>query len=1058
GIGVGCVGGLGGVIKRFSCTLTLNTSTLSNNSTGNGGNGGNSSLAGNGGSGGNGGGIWSSNGTLTLNSSTLSNNSTGNGGSGGSGGSGGIDGIDGSGGSGGGILNSGNLTLNNSIIAKNTDRGTAPDIHQFAFYGTNSGVNFIGITSGAGTIPGTTLTGDPLLAPLGDYGGPTQTMPPLPGSPAIDAGSSTTETTDQRGFTREVNSTVDIGAVETGNAVTGLTDIPVDSLLDTVDGLGGSGTSLREAIAFASPNSPITFHSSLDGQTITLGDELLIDQNLTIDASALPNGLTIDANNNSRAFFINSGTVTLDTLTITGGNSTDGGGIFNLGGNLTLSRSTVFNNTVSNVGAGLFNGDGATATVKNCTFTGNSTTNVGGGIFSGTDSTLSLSHVTIVGNTAVNGGGGVLIVDSASEVFNCEYSVIALNATTNGTADVQGPFTVNTLNFLTTDPLLAPLGNYGGPTPTMPPLPGSPALDTAITSSLLLDQRGTIRPQGSAPDIGAIEVDPTNDFSPLISSPSIDATGVSISPTITWTPNPLATPGSYQIVLDGNIQGSVPGNITSFLLSGLVYNTTYTIRIDSIFGATSIPGPTQSFTTGSLVIVNTNVDESDGSAMNDTSLRDAITEANNGDTITFDPALSGLTILLTNGQLLIDTDLIIDASTLPSGITIDANQQSRVIEIASGSTVTLDSLALINGQSADGTLSVPAGEPGGGIFNDGTLILNSTTVSRNTAGNGTDVLAGFASGGSGGGIYSTGNLTLNHSTVSRNLAGNLGLNSLGGNGGGGGGIYCTGVITTLNNSTIAENITGLGTNGPNGSGGGVFSMSNTLTINNSTISGNTAVAGDEVAGGGIVIELGSLSLNNSVVAKNIAPFGNDIIQDSPSGSDSGINFIGDLGGSGRTVGSTVLTGDPLLAPLGDYGGPTQTMIPLPGSPVIDPAGGDSTSSLATDQRGNSRISNGTLDIGAVEYDSTLDEPIFAPVITSFTQATGFDPTTNPVFDLTFTTFPGLSYSVENNPDLQGNFTPLGQPIQANNTTLTLQVTLDPTKDFVRAIRQDNLPN
>ncbi len=53
-------------------------------------------------------------------------------------------------------------------------------------------------------------SGNPLLAPLGNYGGPTQTMPPLPGSPAIGAGGATTLTTDQRGFPRTSKS--DIGA------------------------------------------------------------------------------------------------------------------------------------------------------------------------------------------------------------------------------------------------------------------------------------------------------------------------------------------------------------------------------------------------------------------------------------------------------------------------------------------------------------------------------------------------------------------------------------------------------------------------------------------------------------------------------------------------------------------------------------------------------------------------------------------------------------------------------------------------------------------------------
>ena len=57
-----------------------------------------------------------------------------------------------------------------------------------------------------------------MLAPLGNYGGPTQTMPLLFGSPAIDAGSNDLVppgiTTDQRGEHRIFNGKVDIGAYE----------------------------------------------------------------------------------------------------------------------------------------------------------------------------------------------------------------------------------------------------------------------------------------------------------------------------------------------------------------------------------------------------------------------------------------------------------------------------------------------------------------------------------------------------------------------------------------------------------------------------------------------------------------------------------------------------------------------------------------------------------------------------------------------------------------------------------------------------------------------------
>ena len=54
------------------------------------------------------------------------------------------------------------------------------------------------------------------LAPLGNYGGPTQTLPPLPGSPAIGAGSVAANTfaTDQRGYARTQNGLIDLGAVQ----------------------------------------------------------------------------------------------------------------------------------------------------------------------------------------------------------------------------------------------------------------------------------------------------------------------------------------------------------------------------------------------------------------------------------------------------------------------------------------------------------------------------------------------------------------------------------------------------------------------------------------------------------------------------------------------------------------------------------------------------------------------------------------------------------------------------------------------------------------------------
>ena len=116
--------------------------------------------------------------------------------------------------------------------------------------------------------------------------------------------------------------------------------------------------------------------------------------------------------------------------------------------------------------------------------------------------------------------------------------------------------------------------------------------------------------------------------------------------------------------------------------------------------------------------------------------------------------------------------------------------------------------------------------------------------------------------------------------------------------------------------------------------------------------------------------------------------------------DRGFNLIGDGDGAGgfTAAGDQVGTGaspiDPLLAPLGDYGGPTQTMALLPGSPAIDK--GDNTLvpidpstglPVTTDQRGFTRVVNGTVDIGAFEDQVVVTTPANAQATTAGSVAT-----------------------------------------------------------------------
>jgi uncharacterized repeat protein (TIGR01451 family) len=126
--------------------------------------------------------------------------------------------------SGGGVYNEttlgGVVTMANTIVAQNS-AANAPDFsgpvsssdHDLIGDGTGSS----GFSAARGDQVGTTAAPiNPLLTPLQNNGGPTWTMALLPGSPAIDKGDNhaARAATDQRGFARIVNRTIDIGATE----------------------------------------------------------------------------------------------------------------------------------------------------------------------------------------------------------------------------------------------------------------------------------------------------------------------------------------------------------------------------------------------------------------------------------------------------------------------------------------------------------------------------------------------------------------------------------------------------------------------------------------------------------------------------------------------------------------------------------------------------------------------------------------------------------------------------------------------------------------------------
>ena len=318
------------------------------------------------------------------------------------------------------------------------------------------------------------------------------------------------------------------------------------------------------------------------------------------------------------------------------------------------------------------------------------------------------------------------------------------------------------------------------------------------------------------------------------------------------------------------------------------------------------------------------------------SLRDAVAAAAPGDTITFAPGMDGKTILLGGSQILLNKNLTIDASALVNGVTVSGNQLSRIFEIAPGVSVTLQGLTLSGGNATDN---------GGGIFSSGSLTLSKCNISGNTT------------SGNGGGIYnSSGSLNVSNCTLSGNTAS-----------ANGGGIYSitalSGIVTTLINSTLTQNAAQ--------AGGAIYNYDGRTVLDHCTVSGNTAQA----ASGGGVGSFGdaatATAVNSSIISANS---GGDVDLVPQAGNNSfsstGFNLIG----SGGATGNFNLTGDtlgvsaPLLGPLCDNGGPTHTMLPLPGSRAID--GGGSTA-LTQDQRGLPRTVGSASDCGAVESGSNV---------------------------------------------------------------------------------------
>jgi CSLREA domain-containing protein len=312
----------------------------------------------------------------------------------------------------------------------------------------------------------------------------------------------------------------------------------VDSSLSNNTAASGGGISLHSTDAHME-YCIVTNNTSGGGEGGGIFSDDSFVRRLSIDSSTI-------SNNHARLY---GGGIYAPRLTLTrssvsynsAGDATSlfagGGGIyFGTGQNDSYVDScTISNNSATWYGGGI--GGGSGMTFVNTTVSGNSSTN-GGGMSAGS---LTLRDCTITANAAKYGAaGGVggwnvnldhtivaanhdasgVAPDVSSSAVIARYSLIGNRVGSNlnveshpGSPDANGNLIGGPVHGLI-DPMLGPLADNGGPTPTHVPLPGSPAIDAGdpvlepgIGDTPEFDQRGAPYPRvvDARIDIGAVE-------------------------------------------------------------------------------------------------------------------------------------------------------------------------------------------------------------------------------------------------------------------------------------------------------------------------------------------------------------------------------------------------------------------------------------------------------------------------------------------------------------------------------------------------------------------------
>ena len=268
------------------------------------------------------------------------------------------------------------------------------------------------------------------------------------------------------------------------------------------------------------------------GEPVPYDNELFVDSGIVASISNvtfLQTGIT------------NRGSFTLSKITITGNSVVGNGAGINNEGTLKLVDSTLSGDYAQAAygPGGIAGGYGGaiensgTLVIINSTFSGNSADQRGGAIDN--QGVATLSDSTLSTNQTLNGASGAQGIENLNKL-TLANTIVADNGDASGGSDVQGAFTsaghnligkkdastgwiVSDLTGTIAHPLnanLSTLANFGGLTPTLLPLLGSPALGAGsvslIPAGITTDQRGLPRVVNGKVDIGAVQIQPRHPF------------------------------------------------------------------------------------------------------------------------------------------------------------------------------------------------------------------------------------------------------------------------------------------------------------------------------------------------------------------------------------------------------------------------------------------------------------------------------------------------------------------------------------------------------------------